>query len=78
MVNINRKLKRSAKKKADKNAKNTLKGISEKISEMPSQCSSCKKKFDNKLHLDTWRVIISSGLFSLLCPDCQEENNVNS
>ena len=72
MVKTNRKLKRAVEKKAAKDTKKVLRGISEKINEMPDQCSSCEKKFDNKLHLDTWKVVIKAGLFSLLCPDCQK------
>ena len=78
MSSASRKLKRVSKKKLIKKAKNSMKDLSEKISQMPKACSSCGLEFNNKEHLDSWKIIATQESLTLLCPNCQEENNVSS
>ena len=78
MSSASRKLKRKSINKLVKKAKNSMKDLSDKISQMPKACSSCGLEFNNKEHLDSWRVFVSDDSFSLLCPNCQEEKNASS
>jgi len=78
MSSASRKLKRKSVNKLIKKAKNSMKDLSDKISQMPKACSSCGLEFNNKEHLDSWRVFVNDDSFSLLCPNCQEEKNASS
>jgi hypothetical protein len=74
MTKFIRKLKRRRQKELKKEASQRIKNIEESLSNMPSECSSCRRQFDND-EADSWSIKMSFEDATLLCPDCKEAQN---